>query len=336
MMAFDTIIQQGRFTADGNAKVLQIRSDFDWIEVFNETAAAQAAADLGYKFYWQKGMTNGAGFVHTILGTVANDPVTVGAIAASAGFTVIDTSGALLGSSVAITAGTNITEPVFTTGSTAGLVTGSIVRLSGMTGQTNLNGYDFAIDTVVTNTSFKMAAALATAPGAAATAGAYRIVNFEPEYYPPFRYITNITQAASAVVTVSVPSLYKVGQKIKFSVPDAKFGMVEMDGLEGTVTAVVDTVGTQTVTVDIDSTGFSAFTFPTGAQALAGGFSKAMVYPVGMNTAQALSSGVDVLGDAVYNTGYIGVRLAAGTASPAGQAADVISWRAGKSFSVDN
>lgn len=329
-MADNTIIQQGRFTATGAAQTLQIRSDFDWIKVYNETALAQAAADLGYEFYFQRGMTNGRGVVWTKLGTVANDPVTVGQIAANAGFTLIDSSANPVGNAVAVTGTTNATQPVVSTANTAGLATGSVVRLSGLDNVPNIAGIDFEIDTVVANTSFRMRYALATAPGGTATTGFYRQIKFDPLFYPRRRFVVNITQAASAVVRLSVTHQFTVGQEVRFVIPDA-FGMVEMDGLLGTITAI--STANNTITVNIDSSAFTAFAFP---QAAAFPFSWAEVVPVGEDTAQAISSSVDMLDDATINEGYIGVSLAAGTASPAGQILDVIYWVAGKSFSVDN
>lgn len=322
----------GRFTSDGTNQVIQVRSDIDWMWVINETNAGATGNDSAV-FYWQRGMAAGTGIRYFKSGGGNNLNLTT--LADPNGFTLLDTSTARLGAAVAITASTNVVRPIVSTGSTAGLFDGSIVRLSGVTGQPNLNGYDFAIDTIVANTSFRLAGALATAPGAAGTAGNYRIVNFDPFYYPPFRFILNVTQATSAVVTLSVPSQYVVGQRVKFSIPNANFGMTELDGLEGTVTAVDDTVATQTITVNIDSSGFSAFTFPTAAQA-ATPFAKAMVHPVGMDTAQALTSSVDILGGAVSNQGFIGMRLAGGADSPGGSNNDVIYWRTGKLFSVDN
>ena len=56
----NTIIQQGKFTSDGAAKNLAIRSDVDWMVVYNYTNAA-ATGDDSVKFYWQRGMDNGTG-----------------------------------------------------------------------------------------------------------------------------------------------------------------------------------------------------------------------------------------------------------------------------------
>ena len=343
-----TIIQQGRFTSDGSTKQLSIRSDFDWIKVYNETAAAQAAADLGAEFYFQRGMTNGRGLVWTKLGAVANDPLTVGQIAASSGFTLVDTSGSPLNSAVAITATSDDVRPVVSTGDTSGLSAGDVVRLTGVTDAPNLSGYDFAIDAINAGADFRIAGALATTPGAAGTAGSYRKVNFDPLYYPRHRFIANLLRpqdgggvANSTLVTLTVPSGYAEGQRVRFVVPKTSqggtsdYGMVEIDGLIGTITAVDDTVGTQTITVDIDSSAFTAFTFPTADKA-ANPLSKAMVVPVGIDTAQAIASSVNELSDATDNQGLIGVDLAAGVSSPAGQNNDVIYWVAGKSFLVNN
>ncbi|MDX1532848.1 MAG: hypothetical protein R3230_01425 [Nitrosopumilaceae archaeon] len=339
-MAFDTIIQQGRFSSDGAARTLEIRSDIDWMRVVNYTNSAAAAAGAT-EFYWQRGMAAGTGVRYFKAG--AANPISVDTMA-SGGFTLIDTTGAIFGSAVAITSSTNMTEPVFNTGDTSGLVDGSIVRIQSLAGQPNLNGYDFAIDNIVGNTSFKMAAALQQAPGAAGGAGTYKIVNFDPAYYPPHRYIANIATGATTTVTLTVPSQYQVGQKVKFHIP-AVFGMTELDGVEATVTAVNDAVGTQTITVNVDtSAGFSAFVFPTAAQA-AVALGKAMVYPVGMDTAYALSTvpPSDILSDAVFNTGFLGMKLGIGTGAGAaegpaglGAAPDQMYWIAGKSFSVDN
>lgn len=329
-MADNTIIQQGRFTSTGAVQTLQIRSDFDYMEVDNETALAQAAADLGYHFQFQRGMTNGRGVVWTKLGTVASDPVTVGQIAANAGFFMVDSTQQAPEANIAVTAGTNATQPVYSTGNTSSLATGSIVRLNNLTGQEQLAGIDFEVDTVVASTSFRMRYVLDSAPGAAATAGNYRIIPYDPIYYPRRRYIINITNAASAVVTMSVTHGYTVGQQVRFNVP-AVFEMVEMDGLVGTITAINTT--TNTITVNIDSTSFTAFDIPEAAQVP---LTWAQVVPIGEDTGAALTAGADILADATLNTGFIGVRLAAGTLSPAGQTSDVVYWRAYKSFSVTN
>ena len=332
-MAFETLTQQGRFTSTGAAVELAIRSDVDWMWVYNETILNDAAlgADRGAMFYWARGMTNGRGIEYRKLGTVANDPLTTVQLAANSGFFLVDSTGNPVGSAVAETGITNATQPVISTGDTGQLVTGSIVRLAGDTNVPNICGFDFEVDTVNANTDFRMRYALQSAPGAVGAGdGTYRHIEFDPIYYPRNRYIVNITQAASAVVTFSVTHGYTVGQDISFRLP-SEFGMTELDGLTGTVTAV--STANNTVTVDIDSSAFTAFTFPAVADVP---FTWAQAVPVGIDTGTALSNNVDILGDATNNTGFLGMRLMGGNNSPAGANNDVVYWTAGKSFSVDN
>ncbi len=336
-----TIIQQGRFTADGTTQRLAIRSDVDWMHVYNETAIIAGGAGNGVKFYWQRGMTAGRGMIYTKL--AADESITLAQLAAGTGFTLVNEgSDAIVSAAVATTNASNVVRPIILTADTTGLADGDVVRLTNQATDLQLNGYDFTIDTVVANTSFRIAGALANVGGAGgAQAGFYRRINVDPLYYPRHRFIANITQAASAVITLTIPSGYAVGQEVRILVPDDRvanasvYGMTEIDNLTGTITAVDNTVATQTITVDIDSTAFTAFSFPTAAQAAAT-LHKAMVVPIGMDTAQAITSAVDLLSDATDNQSIIGMQLAGGDDAPGGGNNDVMYWQAGKSFSVTN
>lgn len=319
-----TIIGQGTFTQPGVAvnQIIAVPSGVDWIYTYNKTRLDTPAGTTGVKFYWQRGMPQGyainyqnnAGATATLLTSVA-----------AGGFTLYDPSQPALGPAVTVTAISNVVRPIVSTANTAGLVAGSIVRLSGAGLQPDLTGPDFVIDTVVANTSFRIANQLATAPGAVGVVGSYRIVNYMPLYYPRRRTIASITQAFPANVLTTVPHGYVNGQIVRFSIP-AVSGMVQLDGLTGTVT-VVDT---NNFTVNIDTTAFTAFTYPTAAQMPA---TFPQVVPVGEDTAGALafSPVPDILSDATVNTGYLGVILPAGANSPGGQANDVVYWVAGKS-----
>jgi len=321
----NTIIQQGSFTADGSAKYLVLRSDVDWITVLNLTEAVATTQDHGFRYYWQRGMTAGLGIVE--YHPAADHTMAIDQVAAGAGFTLVDSSDTDPNARVILNGAfaTNAAQPVCTSATTTGLETGSIVRLSGTTTAESISGFDFQIDTVVAGVSFRMAYAMANAPGAAATAGYYRHIPYDPIFYPRYRYIINITQAAAAVIHTSVDHGYTVGQKVRVNVP-AAFGMVEMDKLEATVTAV--TAGT--ITTDIDSTAFTAFAFALPA---AVPFTMPTVNPIGIDTGTAIAGAVDLLSDSTLNTSYIGIKLAAGVLSPAGSNNDVIKWVACKSFS---
>lgn len=68
--------------------------------------------------------------------------------------------------------------------------------------------------------------------------------------------ITGITKAVNAVVTVPAHG-YQIGATVVFSGVE---GMVEINGLRGKVLSVT----TDTITIDLDTTGFSTFTGDTG------------------------------------------------------------------------
>jgi hypothetical protein len=99
--------------------------------------------------------------------------------------------------------------------------------------------------------------------------------------FPRWRYIVplagnaGITQAAQAVVSCSVAHDFSVGEKLSFRVP-SEFGMSEINNVSG----IVQSVGNYTATLDIDSSGFTAFAFPTSA-AFAAALDNAIVVPAG-------------------------------------------------------
>lgn len=319
----NAIILQGGFTADGAAKTLKLRSDIDWIEVYNLTNTLGTDQDHGYKYYWQRGMGT---FALTQYHPAADETQAITYTESS--FDLIDTSAYELGAATAVTGGTDATRPVYSTASTAGLAAGSIVRVYD-TNHNTIDGLDFSIDTLIANTSFRLANTLATAPGVIAGAGFYRLVAPNVEIYSMFtpsnRNIANITAAASAVVTTLVDHGYLVGMAVKFKV-DSDSGMTQINGLTGNITAVT----TSTFTVDINSTAFTAFKFPLPAVAP---YTPASVVVVGDEHGSAVDQ--QAVGR-MKNQAYIGMVLQPGDLFPAGANNDVIKWRAGKSFSVDN
>lgn len=327
---------QGRFTADGEAKIIAIRSDLDWMWVINETVSYAAGAGTGAEFYWQRGMAQGRGMVYTK--TAVTGALAVAQITANSGFYLVDTSVNIPGPSLALTGITNGNPPVVNTANTASLSDGDIVRIFSTVGAQQLRGIDFTIDDLTPGVSFELAfmsAIISANPGA----GTFRRIPYNPLYYPSTRFITKITQATQAVISMSVVHEYTIGQVVRLIVPTitaSTYGMTELNGLQATIVDIdqPDADGEMnTITVDIDTTGFTAFAFPLTA---APGFTPAQVVPMGENTAEAIQAGVNILGDSTENTGLIGIQLTAGASSPAGIEGDVIYWVAGKSFSVDN
>ncbi len=339
---------QGSFIATGSAKILVLRSDVDYLHVYNQSRTAGVAvpgtpdASTGLQFYWQRGMAAGTGFEwqENAASTAVNQIWMT-----SGGFTLIDNTVNIPGASVALTAVSNATPPLVSTANTAGLSVGDVVRLFNVTGAQQLGGLDFTIGTIVANTSFTLAFMRSIVAG---TAGAFRRIPYDPYFYPPSRVISKINRANSltgaydaagtyTIVTMTVTHAYTVGQRIRFVIPSVTalaFGMPTLNLVEATITAInkvdINNV-TNTITVDIDSSAMGTFAWPLTAN---GSFTPAQIVPVGMDTAVANAFNVNPFSGAELNQGFIGIELAAGANSPAGQAGDVIYWVAGKSFNV--
>ena len=134
-----TEIIQGYFTSDGAAKVLDIPSGVDWLELINYTQLTAQTQDRAFKWNWQRGLGEEGFFqYHPAADETVAVEVTAGA------FIEFDSATYTGGSWLSVTGGTNITAPVYSTASTAGLSTGSIVRLK-TTDHDNLNGVDFSV-----------------------------------------------------------------------------------------------------------------------------------------------------------------------------------------------
>ncbi len=197
------------------------------------------------------------------------------------GFRFIDSQNPPLFAALALS-GTEITTAnpaVATMSDTGSIQVGSVVRLDNTTAMLQVSGFDIEVTAVSSNTNITLNIDSQNFANAA-TAGNARLI-IPPRFFPRHRFIVplagavGITQAASAVVSMSVAHDFSVGESVAFRVPSA-YGMSEINNLNGTVTAV----GTFTVTVNIDSSGFSAFLPPTSA-VYAAGVSPAMILPSG-------------------------------------------------------
>lgn len=323
----------GSFTSTGAAQIIQLPSNLDYMWVYNYTQlATQQTPGRGVYFYWQRGMAADTGIEYKK--TDATDALN-GVTLASGGFTLVNNTVNVPSAPVAITSITNATPPVVATGSTAGLVANSsIVRMMNVVGAQQLGGIDFTVGTIVANTSFTLRYMRSIA---AATTGFYRIIPYDPYFYPPYRIITKISNAVNPIVTLSVNHNFTVGQAVRFSLPTVTanaFGMPLLNQVQANIIAInqADTDGfTNTVTLDVSTVGLGTFAWPLTTDP---GFSPPLLVPVGESTATALNAvpQANILGDAEVNQGYFGISLAGGAQSPAGSNNDVIYWVAGKSF----
>jgi len=329
-----TIITQGDFTSAGVGVNIPIPQSCDFFVSTNVTQVGTTQnPGRCVRGEWYRNGVNANDLANLGLRwkkTDASSAINVDSFAtstASGGFTYFATVPV---TEAAVTGGTvvsNANPAVVTIANTYS--NGDRVRLYGTTGMLQIAGMDFTISSV-SAAGFTLLGLDASAFGAAATAVTARRISIYDAVEPRYLYITKITQAAQAVVTVSCAHNYVVGELIHFSVPNS-FGMSEINGLTGKVVAV----GTYTMTIDIDSSTFTAFAFPasTGVPTVQ---LFATLAPAGQRTQYNPVTGIQTGYDFNYppfQTGQFSpyMNLAAGANSPAGSAGDKIVWQAYKS-----
>lgn len=272
------LIDGGSFTSDASVarQVVQVSDQPDLIVVRNRTAWGDDAAETSVESRWVKGMAQDSA-------QTLDQAVTTGILSTEAvttnGFRVYNTFSPPTYAALATTAITAANPAVATMASTGSINVGDVVRLDNTTGMLQVSGYDFEVSAVTLNTNITLNFD-GQNEAAAATAGNVRLV-IPGKHYPRRRFIVplsgaaGITQAANAVVSTSVAHDFTVGEKVRLKVPSA-YGMTEAHDKVATVTAV----GTYTVTLDLDTSGFSAFSLPTSA-VYAAGVTPAEIVPVG-------------------------------------------------------
>lgn len=341
-----TILGQGRFTVAAGVPVVTVAipSNADFMKVINYTrmGTVGGASAFGFRYYWQRGMADATGTVEYYANGGA---VVTGDTLVAGGFTLFDSTQNVIGAARTTTASTNATRPVVSTANTTGVSVGSVVRVSN-TAQTDVNGIDMVVGAVSAGSSITLLTAsnpLATAPGAIGGAGFYRVINVDPLFYPRRRFVVNVTQATNAQVSTSIAHGYTVGQELRFNIP-AVSGMVQLNPTSDNnyQTAIVQSVvDAYNFTININTSTYTAFTWPTIAQQPS---SFPIVVPVGEDTATANAQvpPLSPLADATVNTGFLGMTLGTGgngaisgaaITGPAGSVeADVVYWVAGKSM----
>lgn len=215
----------------------------------------------------------------------------------SGGFTFIDQTNPPTFSRVAVTA-VNGTTFVVSTGTTTGISVGDWVRLINITGAQQISGPNlYQVTAVSAGVSITLGyAASAVSAGlvvANGTTGYYQKV-YPSQFLPNTLPVAYITQATQAVVYFFRQNPYVVGQLVDFQIP-TPYGMTQLSNLTGKsgsgpfssnpagaarVLSVTNSSTVSSITIDVDTTGFTAFQFPTSA-AFAGGSSPAVCMPAG-------------------------------------------------------
>lgn len=337
-----TILDGGSFTSTGVGVKIPLPSSADYFRTWNITQMAVASPTVvvagewfGSKFGAGQSAAN-SGLRWKKAGSSAILIDSFSTSTATDGFTYVTTSPVVEAQAAnAITAITAANPAVVTQTNTYS--NGDWLRIYSVTGDLTISGGVYQISSVSGSGYTLLGLSNAVTNGlAAGTAGFTRRVSKNLAVDPEYLYITNISRATSAVVSTSVdPStIYVVGMKIHFSVPKS-FGMYEIDQLTGTITAVnavaaSGDIGAYNLTVNIDSSAFTAFAWPaTTLSPVATLF--ATLAPAGAQTSffpvTQVQWGYDFQKQPFHTSQFVPYMfLAGGAQSPAGANADVINW----------
>lgn len=292
-MTAETEIMVGSYTSDGTYKILQLPAEVHHLQIDNYTQYSAVTNPGVIKHArWFLGMPNDYYLGVKNTDGLATDERVLGT---SGGFRVLESQPNNLGViGNAITAITAANPPVVSKVA-HGYQVGDTVLLTATTGMLQIAGMEATVTVRDSDDLFSIGYIVGGSFAAPATAGYARRIETPNQFKPRRKFITNITQAASAVITMSVIHDFAVGEKVRIVLPTA-FGMTEINGQLGTITAI--STANNTITVDINSTGYTAFAFPASGDVP---FTFAQVIPVG--------DAVGVLTGATDNVGYRAVRI---------------------------
>lgn len=340
-----TILTSGSFDSKGVSVNIPIPSDADYFVVQNITqSGAQQTPGRGVKFEWFGNPLMADGSAMEWKKKDASDDLSLVNIT-TGGFTYIkDYPIVEPQAASAITAITNANPAVVTQNNSYS--NGDVIRIYGTTGMLTVGGIDVQISSV-SGTGYTLLGLPATATNgfaAAATAGHTRRISKYLAVEPQYLYVTGISQAKQAVVSLSVDpaNYYAVGMKMHFSVP-ASFGMTQINQMTGKIVAVnavaaAGDIGAYNITVDIDSSSFSAFSWPASASSPTAKLF-ATVSPAGASTqynpVTMTTTGYNFDLQPFRTSVFVPyMHLAAGAQSPAGSSGDKIWWAAYKMTST--
>ena len=199
----------------------------------------------------------------TVSGILA--PMNIGNLSIN-GFTIFNNANPAINAPVAVASFVPGAPTVWTTGTAHGFAVGDTVRVYGLTSSPQFGGLAMTVTVINSTTSFTTlldSTGATTSVGFVVKTGSAYLPN-SGLYYPENRVIASISNANPMVVVTLVQQNYYVGDVVTFDIP-SQFGMPQLrnsiSGLpfQATVIAANNAVGTQSVTLAINSIGFGVF-----------------------------------------------------------------------------
>ena len=338
-MAF-TLVTQGTFTQPATAvdQIIPLPSGADYFKTVNYTQMGLTGTVCVGGEWFGGGITpvnDGLRWRKAGSSAILIDKFSTST--ASAGFTYVTTNPA---PQAAVT-GTTITQASPAVASATNTYSnGDQVVIYNAVGMEQISGMVFTISSV-TGSQFSLLGLDSSGFAAAATAFTVRRLTQSPAgvttpMAPPYRFVTKISQAASAQVTTSQTHNLVAGQKIEFTIPGS-FGMTQLNNFNqpGSQPVIVMTVvDTYNFTINVNTTNYTAFAFPASSGSPTTQLF-ATLAPAGQaatfNSITNVTTGYDFTNVPFRSGIFLPYMIVpAGAASPGGAAADVIVWQAFK------
>jgi hypothetical protein len=269
----------------------------DWVIVKNLSNWGDTTAITSIESEWFSGMAKGS-FI-SMDQTITTNALSSN-VGTSNGFTFVDQTNPPAYTKQAITTGVNGSTFVVTTTNTTGISVGDLVRLINVTSALELSTILYQVTAVNAGTSVTLgfAATAATAKGTTYGngTGGYLQKVYDGFMYPKGLPVLWITQATQAKVYFARQNDYTVGELVDFNIPTL-YGMTELSFLTkqgggsalgsnpsgpARVLQVINSATESSIVIDVDTSGFTAFAFPTSAQySTMGNNSPAVCFPAG-------------------------------------------------------
>lgn len=239
------------------------------------TGWGEASDAQAIEWWWERSMSQDTakGILQSSEGSTPQLPAMTAYFVGSDGIRCYDTTNPPV---FAALASTNIDKTTFvvTMAETGTIAVGDYVRVTVPVDMYQVAGYTFQVTAVTNDTSITlgyMATAVTAGLAAfAANADTANIQKFIPNrMYPRRRNIALITQAAQAVVYFTEKHDFTAGEIVSFRVSSA-YGMDEINNKQLRVLSITNSASESSIVLDHDTSGYTAFSFPTSAVAAAG------------------------------------------------------------------
>ena len=318
-MAEYSKIAKGSFTSTGAAKAIYLPFQPDTVKIWNYGSYVLPAANGVPRAYWDSSMGQGYAVIDVFAPAVINttgpvtSPFMTGDYITSNGISTFSAGNLFqYGAQQQVVASTKGTTTSFQV-TAHGYSAGDVVMFQGLyksatTGMPQICGMPFVVSSVTDANNFVInwnSNNSSYTDLSASPSGAYvKKVLYPFLYAPGVSFISAISTGTTTTITTTAPHNLVVGSQVAFAIP-SEWGTTQLDSyIPGSSTipgspiyGYVISVGSSTqVTVNINSTGFTAYTTAVSVAAIKAGVSFPQMIAVGdVNTGGVQISSGSVL-----------------------------------------